>query len=239
MSRIADERGAAVERMFAGIAPRYDFLNRFLSAGRDCAWRREAVRATKLPPEGHLLDVCTGTADMALEAARQFPAARIAGVDFCAPMLAAGLAKVARAGLGAQIHLQEAPAEALPFASGAFDAVTVAFGLRNIPDRPAALREMLRVLRPGGRAVILELTTPPNRLFRPLFLWYFHRILPRLGRLISGHRSAYDYLPASVSAFPLPEEVAARMREAGFREVSYRRMTCGIVAIYAGVKGSA
>ncbi|MFA5027025.1 MAG: bifunctional demethylmenaquinone methyltransferase/2-methoxy-6-polyprenyl-1,4-benzoquinol methylase UbiE [Candidatus Methylomirabilota bacterium] len=237
MSRIADERGAAVERMFAGIAPRYDFLNRFLSAGRDCAWRREAVRATRLPPGGRLLDVCTGTSDMALEAARQFPAARIAGIDFCRPMLAVGLAKVTRAGLGARIRLQAALAEALPFADESFEAVTVAFGLRNIPDRPAALREMLRVLRPGGRAVILELTTPPHRLFRPLFLCYFQRILPRVGRLVSGHRSAYDYLPASVSAFPPPEEVAARMREAGFGEVSYRYLTCGIAAIHAGVKG--
>jgi demethylmenaquinone methyltransferase/2-methoxy-6-polyprenyl-1,4-benzoquinol methylase len=236
MSHIADERGAGVERMFSAIAPRYDLLNRLLSAGRDRAWRRGAVRTTDLPRGGRLLDVCTGTADMALEAARHFPDARICGVDFSAPMIALGRQKVARAGLDARIELQEAPAEALPYPDGVFDAVTVAFGLRNIPDRLQGLREMRRVLRPGGRMVVLEFTTPPNRLFRALYLWYFHRVLPRLGRLLSGHRSAYDYLPASVADFPSPEGVSAWMREVGFREVSYRLMTCGIVAIHAGIR---
>jgi demethylmenaquinone methyltransferase/2-methoxy-6-polyprenyl-1,4-benzoquinol methylase len=236
MSHIADERGAAVERMFSAIAPRYDFLNRLLSAGRDRAWRRAAVRETELPREGRLLDICAGTADVALEAARQFPDARISGVDFSPPMIALGQAKVARAGLAERIWLQVAPAEALPFPDGDFDAVTIAFGLRNIPDRRHALREMLRVLRPGTRAVILEFATPPNPLFRSLYLWYFRRVLPRIGRWVSGHPSAYSYLPASVSEFPDPETLAVWMREAGFREVSYRLMTCGIVAIHVGVR---
>ncbi len=234
MSDTADERGAAVERMFSAIAPRYDFLNRLLSAGRDRAWRRAAVRAAMLPRGGRLLDVCTGTADVALEAARQVPDALVEGVDFSAPMIALGQAKVACAGLGGRIRLQVAPAEALPYPDEAFDAATVAFGLRNVPDRLQGLREMRRVLRPGGRAVILEFTTPPNRLFRGLYLWYFRRILPRIGRAISGHKSAYDYLPASVAEFPSPEGVAALMREAGFGEVAYRLLACGIVAIHVG-----
>jgi demethylmenaquinone methyltransferase/2-methoxy-6-polyprenyl-1,4-benzoquinol methylase len=232
----AGERGSAIERMFSAIAPRYDLLNRLLSAGRDRAWRRAAVRAAALPPRGRLLDVCTGTADMALEAARQHAGARIAGVDFSPPMVVLGRAKAARAGLGNRVALQVASAEALPCPDGVFDAVTVAFGLRNVPDRRQGLREMRRVLRPGGRAVVLEFTTPPNRLFRRLYLWHFHRVLPRIGRLISGHRSAYDYLPASVADFPPPEGVAAWMRETGFRDVSYRLMTCGIVAIHVGVR---
>jgi demethylmenaquinone methyltransferase/2-methoxy-6-polyprenyl-1,4-benzoquinol methylase len=233
---IVDDRGVAVERMFSAIARRYDFLNRLLSAGRDRTWRREAVAATALPRQGVLLDVCTGTADMALEAARQFPDARIVGVDFSRPMVALGVAKIERARLGERVRLQVAPAEALPFAENSFDAATVAFGLRNVPDRVRGLREMRRVLRPGGRAVVLEFTTPPDPLFRRVYLCYFHRILPWIGRLVSGHPSAYFYLPASVSDFPSPPGLAEWMHEAGFSEVSYRLLTGGIVAIHVGAK---
>jgi demethylmenaquinone methyltransferase/2-methoxy-6-polyprenyl-1,4-benzoquinol methylase len=233
---IVDDRGVAVERMFSAIAPRYDFLNRLLSAGRDRAWRREAVAATALPREGSLLDVCTGTADMALEAARQFPHARIVGVDFSRPMIALGAAKIERARLTDRVRLEVAQAEALPFPDDSFDAAAVAFGLRNVPDRVRGLREMHRALRPGGRAVILEFTTPPGALLRRAYLWYFHRVLPRIGRLLSGHPSAYSYLPASVADFPSPEGLAAWMRDAGFHDVSYRLLTGGIVAIHVGVK---
>jgi demethylmenaquinone methyltransferase / 2-methoxy-6-polyprenyl-1,4-benzoquinol methylase len=228
------EQGAAVERMFSAIAPRYDFLNRLLSAGRDRVWRREAIRATRLPADGRLLDVCTGTADMALEAARQFPTATIAGVDFSGPMIDRGRQKVAGAGFADRVVLSVAPAEALPFPGEAFDAATIAFGLRNVPDRRLVLAEMRRVLKPGGRAVVLEFTTPPGRLFRRLYLCYFHRVLPVIGGLISGHRSAYAYLPASVGEFPPPNELAAWMEQAGFRDVSYRLLTGGIVAIHVG-----
>ena len=230
------EQRVAVERMFSAIAPRYDFLNRLLSAGRDRVWRREAIRATRLPTDGQLLDVCTGTADMALETARQFPTATIAGVDFSGPMIDRGRQKVAGARLASRVVLSVAPAEALPFPDGAFDAATVAFGLRNVPDHCLALAEMHRVLKPGGRAVVLEFTTPPGRLFRRLYLWYFHRVLPVIGGLISGHRSAYAYLPASVGEFPPPKELAAWMEQAGFRDVSYRLLTGGIVAIHVGEK---
>jgi demethylmenaquinone methyltransferase/2-methoxy-6-polyprenyl-1,4-benzoquinol methylase len=237
MPNIADERGVPVEQMFSAIAPRYDLLNRVLSAGRDRVWRRRAIAATELPPHGRLLDVCTGTADMALEAARQFPGAEILGVDFSPAMIERGRTKVARAGLSSRIQLQVAPAEVLPLPGGAFDAATIAFGLRNVPDRARALREMQRALRPGGRAVILEFTTPPGRLFRRVYLWYFHRVLPRIGRLVSGHATAYSYLPASVADFPPPEGLSAWMREAGFTEVSYRLLTGGIVGIHVGMKG--
>ena len=230
------EQRVVVERMFSAIAPRYDFLNRLLSAGRDRVWRREAIRATRLPTDGRLLDVCTGTADMALETARQFPTATIAGVDFSGPMIDRGRQKVAGARLAGRVVLSVAPAEVLPFPDGAFDAATVAFGLRNVPDRCLELAEMHRVLKPGGRAVVLEFTTPPGRLFRRLYLWYFHRVLPVIGGLISGHRSAYAYLPASVGEFPLPKELAAWMEQAGFRNVSYRLLTGGIVAIHVGEK---
>lgn len=236
MPEIVDDRGVEVERMFSAIAPRYDLLNRLLSAGRDRAWRREAVAAAALPNGGRLLDVCTGTADMALEAARQFPTARIVGVDFSRPMITLGAAKVERARLSDRITLQVAPAEALPFPDESFDAVTVAFGLRNVPDRQRGLREMCRVTRAGGRAVVLEFTTPPGRLFRGVYLWYFHRMLPWIGRLVSRHPSAYSYLPASVADFPSPEGLVVWMRDAGFREVSYRLLTGGIVAIHVGRK---
>jgi demethylmenaquinone methyltransferase/2-methoxy-6-polyprenyl-1,4-benzoquinol methylase len=232
------EQRAAIERMFSAIAPRYDVLNRLLSAGRDRVWRREAVRTARLPADGRLLDVCTGTADMALEAARQYPGARIAGVDFSGAMIDLGRRKVFDAGRADRVALSVAPAEALPFSDGVFDAATVAFGLRNVPDRRQALVEMHRVLRPGGRAVVLEFTTPPGRMFRKIYLWYFRRVLPLVGGWISGHRTAYAYLPASVGEFPSPDGVAAWLREVGFQEVSYRLMTFGIVAIHVGIKGS-
>ncbi len=226
----------AVERMFSAIAQRYDFLNRMLSAGRDRVWRREAIRSTGLPSGGRLMDICTGTADMALEAARQFRAAKVAGVDFSAPMIDLGRKKIARADVADRVHLAIASAEALPFRDQVFDGATVAFGLRNVPARRQALAEMRRVLKPGGRGVVLEFTTPPGRLFRRVYLWYFHRILPVIGGVISGHRSAYAYLPASVSDFPSPRELATWMTEAGFRDVSYRLLTGGIVAIHVGIK---
>jgi len=174
---------------------------------------------------------------MALEAARQFPAATIAGVDFSAPMIALGRRKVAGAHVADRVHLSVAPAEALPFCDQAFDGATVAFGLRNVPERRQALAEIHRILRPVGRAVILEFTTPPGRLFRSIYLWYFHRVLPAVGGFVSGHPSAYAYLPASVSDFPPPKELATWMTEAGFRDVSYRLLTGGIVAIHVGIKG--
>jgi demethylmenaquinone methyltransferase/2-methoxy-6-polyprenyl-1,4-benzoquinol methylase len=222
--------------MFSAIAPRYDLLNRVLSAGRDRVWRREAIRAARLPPAGRLLDVCTGTADMAVEAVRRHPGCRVMAVDFSAPMLVHGTAKIARAGLTGRIRLERASAELLPFRPDSFDATCIAFGLRNLGDRVQGLREMQRVLRPGGRAVVLEFATPSVPLLRAVYLWYFHQVLPRIGRLVSRHPTAYSYLPRSVAAFPPPVGLAAWMQEAGFRDVSWRTMTGGIVAIHVGIK---
>jgi demethylmenaquinone methyltransferase/2-methoxy-6-polyprenyl-1,4-benzoquinol methylase len=222
--------------MFSAIAPRYDLLNRLLSAGRDRVWRREAIRAAMLPPAGRLLDVCTGTADMAMEAARRHPGCRVMGVDFSGPMLVQAAVKVERSGLAGRIRLERASAELLPFLAGSFDAACIAFGLRNVGDRVQGLREMHRVLRPAGRAVVLEFATPSRPMLRTVYLWYFHQVLPRIGRLVSRHPTAYSYLPESVAGFPPPDGLAAWMRDAGFRDVSWRTMTGGIVAIHVGVK---
>jgi demethylmenaquinone methyltransferase/2-methoxy-6-polyprenyl-1,4-benzoquinol methylase len=232
------EDGARIARMFSAIAPRYDLLNWLLSAGRDRVWRCEAIRAARLSGQARLLDICAGTADMALEAARQCPEARIVGVDFSAPMVELGRRKATEALVQDRVHLAVALAETLPFVDVLFDAATMAFGLRNVPDRRRALSEMCRVLKPEGRAVVLEFTIPPGRLFRAVYLWYFHRVLPVIGGLISGHPSAYAYLPASVAEFPTPSELGGWMEEAGFRAVEYRLLTGGIVAIHVGVKRS-
>jgi len=229
--------GDAIRRMFAGIAPRYDLLNRLLSAGRDRYWRREAAAEARLAGGGLALDVCTGTADLAIELARQFPSAKsVVGVDFCLPMLRLGADKVARVGLAHRIRLQAASAEVLPFSSGTFDAATVAFGIRNVTDRRRGLAELNRVLRAGGVAIVLEFATPEGPVFGPLYRAYFHRVLPWLGGLVSGNRHAYSYLPASVSAFPSPREFASLMEEVGFRDIRVRGLTGGIVTLHVGRK---
>jgi demethylmenaquinone methyltransferase/2-methoxy-6-polyprenyl-1,4-benzoquinol methylase len=229
--------GDAIRRMFGGIAPRYDLLNRLLSIGRDRYWRREAVAQAQLPPGGLAVDVCTGTADVALELAKQFPSAKsIVGVDFCLPMIRLGAAKVAREGLTDRIRLHAASAEALPFDSNIFDAATVAFGIRNLVDRKRGLAELNRVLRPGGRGIILEFAVPQGPLLGRLYHFYFHRVLPWLGGLISGDRAAYSYLPASVSVFPSPRELGRLMEEVGFHDVCCRTLTGGIVTLHVGKK---
>jgi demethylmenaquinone methyltransferase/2-methoxy-6-polyprenyl-1,4-benzoquinol methylase len=231
--------GDAIRRMFGGIAPRYDLLNRLLSFARDRYWRREAVAETQLPAGGAALDVCTGTADMALELARQFPSARtIIGIDFCLPMIRIAAEKVARKGLTDRIRLQAGSAEALPFGADTFDAVTIAFGIRNVVDRKCGLAELWRVLRPGGVGIVLEFATPQGPLFGWLYRVYFSCGLPWLGGLISGDAQAYSYLPASVSAFPAPQELSRMMEEVGFHNVHFRTLTGGIVTLHVGRKSA-
>jgi demethylmenaquinone methyltransferase/2-methoxy-6-polyprenyl-1,4-benzoquinol methylase len=231
------DKSDAIRRMFAGIAPRYDILNLLLSAGRDRYWRRRAVAQAELPPGGLAVDVCTGTADVALQLARQFPSAKsIVGVDFCLPMLRLGADKVARVGLADRITLHAASAEALPFADDTFDAATIAFGIRNVTDRRRGLAELSRVLRPGGRGIVLEFATPEGRFFGRLYGFYFHRVLPWIGGLISGNRDAYRYLPASVSGFPSPRELVVLMEEVGFHDVRFRPLSGGIVTLHVGRK---
>lgn len=236
--------------MFDAIAPRYDFLNHFLSAGIDRRWRTSAVRSLRLTGRETVLDVCTGTADLALEARRDQPgqagsaasrpqsggAARVVGVDFSGAMLALGLVKVKAAGEGGRISLIRGDAVRLPVADRTVDAATVAFGIRNVQEPEAACREVARVLRPGGRLAILEFGVPGIPGVGALYRWYFTHVLPRLGRAISGHGAAYSYLPASVGAFPSPAEFVRTLESAGFAEVRAVPLTLGAVYLYVGVR---
>ena len=215
--------------MFDAIAPRYDFLNHALSLGIDRRWRRRAIRSLGLTGRETLLDVCTGTADVALQADG---AARVLGVDFAGAMLRIGLQKVRAAGQSRRVALVRGDATALPAPDGSVDAATIAFGIRNVerPDRACA--ELARVMRPGGRLAILEFGVPRIPGVRTLYLAYFKYLLPFVGRLVSGHGAAYSYLPASVGAFPPPAEFMAMLRHAGFRDVRADPLTFGIVYLY-------
>jgi demethylmenaquinone methyltransferase / 2-methoxy-6-polyprenyl-1,4-benzoquinol methylase len=224
--------------MFDAIAERYDFLNHLLSAGLDRRWRRRAIRSLELSGRETVLDVCTGTADLAIAARTARPAAaRVIGVDFAGAMLRIGRAKIDAAALASTVALAEGDAARLPVRDAAVDVVTIAFGIRNVERPEAACAEMRRVLRAGGRLAILEFAIPTAPLLRPLYLWYFRRVLPRVGRLVSRHDAAYGYLPASVDAFPPPDEFVKILRHAGFAEVSAIQLTGGIVYLYTARAG--
>jgi demethylmenaquinone methyltransferase/2-methoxy-6-polyprenyl-1,4-benzoquinol methylase len=222
--------------MFSSIAPRYDLLNRLLSLGTDRKWRREAVAWTKPETGGAHLDVATGTADVALEIFRQKGnEAFVAGVDISGRMMRIGREKAARAGLSDRMAFVQAPGEALPFRDNVFDSASIAFGIRNVVHRDLGLREMCRVVKPGGRVIVLEFSQPETALFGALYRLYFTKVLPRAGGLLS-RRSAYVYLPDSVEEFPPPREFAKSMRDAGCDPVTFRPLTRGIVTLYVGVK---
>lgn len=224
---------AYVQQMFSAIAPRYDLLNRILSLGVDGAWRRAAVRALNWTrrPEGRYVDLCAGTLDVAARLAGEAGfSGRVVAADFAEPMLRSGLGK-ARAGVIAPVV---ADALALPIAAGSCDGAIVAFGIRNVAALDAAIAEVHRVLAPGARFVILELSTPTAPVFRGAYRFYFHRVLPMIGGLVSGHGSAYHYLPRSVMHFPEGGDLADRMRAAGFVNVSWRPLTFGIAALHVG-----
>ncbi|ADU66059.1 ubiquinone/menaquinone biosynthesis methyltransferase [Desulfurispirillum indicum S5] len=224
-----------VQEMFQEIAPKYDFLNRLLSGRRDVAWRRKAVSYLKWGDRSRILDIATGTADVALEIARQTKeTVKITGVDFSENMLAIGKSKVSASKYSHRIDLQIADAQDLPFDEDIFDSCIIAFGIRNIPDRAKALREMARVVRPGGTVVILEFTTPDIPLLRTLYHYYFFRLLPFIGGLISGQRDAYTYLPESVSRFPSRDEFCQLMSLSGLRDVYCRNLTFGVACIHIG-----
>jgi demethylmenaquinone methyltransferase/2-methoxy-6-polyprenyl-1,4-benzoquinol methylase len=229
----APGKDRAVRAMFAEIAPSYDRLNHLLSANVDRRWRRFTVNQLRdvLGRPGALaLDLCCGTADLTLELARR---ARVIGCDFCHPMLLLGRDKVAESG-AARAWLAEGDALRLPFADESFDAVTIAFGLRNLAQVERGLQELFRVLKPGGRAAVLEFSRPVLPVFREAFEFYFHRILPRIGALLSGSGAAYRYLPASVRAFPDQARLAEMMRAAGFADVRYHNLSGGIAALHLG-----
>ena len=233
-----DKDPARIARMFDAISPRYDLLNRLLSAGLDQRWRGRAIRALRLSGREHVLDLCTGTADLAIAAAtaRGGHAARVVGVDFAAAMLELGLAKTRARGLDRRVPLVRGDATAVPLPDASVDAAMIAFGIRNVERPERACAELVRVLRPGGRLAILEFGVPRLPGVRQLYLWYFRRLLPAVGRLISKHNDAYSYLPESVGAFPEPEAFGALLARAGFTAVTARALTFGIVYLYLAEK---
>lgn len=229
-------KGEQIQQMFDAIAPRYDFLNHLLSFGIDKRWRRTAVRLIKAPEGAHILDVATGTGDVALEIARVTPASvKITGADFSPEMVALGQVKIAASSYADRIDFKVAPCEDLPFGAGTFDSVTIAFGIRNVVDRRLGLAELWRVIKPGGRLVILEFSTPRSALFRWLYHFYFRQVLPLIGGLFSQY-DAYKYLPDSVLEFPSSEEFCSTMADIGFKHVRCQSLTFGIASIYTGTK---
>ena len=225
-----------VRQMFDRIAPTYDKLNHMLSLGIDRRWRRKAVDALgKFNPQ-QILDIATGTGDFALLLAKRIKPQHITGADISEGMMAVGREKVKQEGLQDTISFEKEDCTKLSFPDGSFDAVTSAYGVRNFHDLDAGLREMQRVLRPGGHLLIVELTSPPRFPMKQLFWVYAHVVMPLLGRLISHDDSAYTYLPASMEAFPQPEQMEGILRRAGFAKVQWKRFTFGISTMYLAEK---
>jgi demethylmenaquinone methyltransferase/2-methoxy-6-polyprenyl-1,4-benzoquinol methylase len=254
MATPLDKSPERIAGMFDAIAPRYDLLNHLLSAGIDRRWRTAAIASLQLTGSETLLDVCCGTADVALAARRERrassgnattpqrdkpaptpgAAARVVGVDFSAAMLGVGRQKVSAARESDQITLIRGDAMRLPISSRTVDAITIAFGIRNVQRPEMACAELARVLRPGGRLAILEFGVPRVPGIKPLYLWYFKHVLPRIGSMISGHGGAYAYLPASVGTFSAPAEFVGMLRAAGFIDVRADPLSFGIVYLYKG-----
>jgi demethylmenaquinone methyltransferase/2-methoxy-6-polyprenyl-1,4-benzoquinol methylase len=223
--------------MFDAIAGRYDFLNHFLSAGIDRRWRKKAIQSLHLTGRERLLDLCTGTGDVAIAAQTASPGtASVLGVDFAAAMLRVAQDKLAHLGLTRKIALVRGDATRVPALDGSVDCITVAFGIRNVQDTAAACGEMFRVLAPGGRIAVLEFAIPTLPGVRAAYLWYFKHILPCFGRVISRHNAAYSYLPESVGAFATPDEFVKLLRQAGFTDISAVPLTFGIVYLYTAQK---
>ncbi len=232
-----ERKAAYVEAMFDRIAPRYDLMNRLMTFGMDQRWRRFVVAQAAPPAGGRALDVAAGTGDIAIALARRIGAGGMAiAADFAREMLRPGPAKAARAGVRCVVHFLAADALALPFPDDAFDCVTSGFAMRNVADIERAFREMCRVAKPGGRVVCLEVAQPTIPPIRWLHAAYFNRIVPLIGRIITGQREAYTYLPESARNFPPPPALAALMARAGLRNVHYRRLSLGAVAVHVGRK---
>lgn len=238
MSADDSREPARIRQMFSAIAARYDLLNRVLSFNLDRLWRRSA--ASELPGDGgaFVLDLCCGTGDLALAAARQGRARTVVCCDFAHPMLVRAAGRLARRSrAGARFHLVEADGLRLPFRDGSFDAVTVGFGLRNLADLDAGLREILRVLRPAGRLVALEFSRPTRPLVSAAYGFYLRRVLPAIGDAATGRRGAYRYLARTVERFDDAAALAGRLRDAGFAAAGWRSLSAGIVCVHTAFKG--
>jgi demethylmenaquinone methyltransferase/2-methoxy-6-polyprenyl-1,4-benzoquinol methylase len=228
-----EDRARYVQAMFARIAGRYDLMNRVMTGGQDLRWRRHVIAQAQLPPGGRLLDIATGTGDIAFEGLVQQPGIQAVGGDFTVEMMEAGRAAYPER---RPIRWVGADTLALPFPGDYFDAVTSGFLMRNVIDVPGACREQLRVLKPGGRMVILESSPPKRNLLRPFILLHLNYVIPLLGRLLTGERDAYSYLPDSTQQFQSPDSLAAIMRAAGFEDVTYRLFMFGTIAVHVGRK---
>jgi demethylmenaquinone methyltransferase/2-methoxy-6-polyprenyl-1,4-benzoquinol methylase len=226
------ERAAYVQSMFDRIAGRYNLMNRLMTFGQDMRWRRFVIRQARLKPGDKLLDLATGTGDIAFEALRQVPGVVAVGGDFSLGMMLVGMKQP----LGDEVEWSGTDALNLPFSDNTFDAITAGYLIRNVPDIPRAFAEQYRALKPGGRVVILDTSPPPDNLLRPFIMIHLRYVIPLLGRLISGNPDAYQYLPESTQAFKTPDALAALMRNAGFQNVGYRRFMFGTMAVHWGEK---
>ena len=233
-----DTRGktSQVRDMFDSIAPAYDFMNRAMTLGVDRTWRRKAVDVAAQDSPARVLDLATGTADLAIALAKRMPNTEITGADLSERMIEAGRVKVVRAGLGDRVTLQVADGLHLPMPDATFDCITIAYGIRNFASMLDGYREMWRVLRPGGRVVVLELSTPTNPVALGLYQIYTRTLIPTVGRILSHDRRAYSYLPESVRAVAQGDAMTALMTEAGFTNATFRRLTFGSCTIYTATK---
>lgn len=223
------ERAAYVQNMFTRIAKHYDFMNRLMTGGQDIQWRRKVIRLTRLSPNARLLDIGTGTGDLAREVLTQFPQANVVAADFTLEMMRVGQKNGA-------LHFASADALSLPFEDAFFDATVSGFFMRNVIDLQKALQEQYRVLKNGGRIVILDTTRPQKNILSPFIWLHMHVIIPTLGRLLTGAKEAYRYLPDTTEGFVTAEELAARMAAAGFRQINFERLMFGTIAIHWGMK---
>lgn len=222
--------------MFDSIAPAYDFMNRAMTMGIDKLWRRKAATLVARSHPASILDIATGTGDMAIRLARRVTSATVTGVDLSQGMIDIGRVKVEAANLEGRVKLLQGDSLDLPFDDNAFDAVTVAYGVRNFQDIVAGYREICRVLKPGGRIVVLELSTPRNTLVKPFYKLYTRCIIPAVGRMVSHDVRAYTYLPESIAAVAQGKEMLALMQRAGFTDTAWRPMTMGVCSLYSAVK---
>ncbi|OKY75526.1 MAG: SAM-dependent methyltransferase [Desulfobulbaceae bacterium DB1] len=231
-----DEKKTFVKEKFSSISHKYDFLNSLLSFQIDRYWRWVTTRELKMFPTGAVLDLCAGTLPLSLELTRQAPGRQVVAIDFCEDMLRAGIKTLPRDGRRARIFPVCGDGEKIPARDASFWGITVAFGVRNLGRTQDGLNEMHRVLKPGGKLLILEFSRPRNVIVKPVYAFYLNKVLPKVAGLVSGDKEAYEYLASSIARFYEPEELMGMMKKAGFAHVSRRPLTFGIVSVYIGVK---